>query len=218
MTTVETQEPKPWIPHNMTPGQIWRFGFANGISFSRFATPVFIILWYYPAVRAGNVAGSAWWLLIIALHTATDFIDGMIARGGNEVTSKLGSVLDHVTDKMILGTALVIWALLLAPVAPRPLFVITLIVIILMVVLELAVFYYNLNPKLWSKGATDFGRVKYVIQGCSLAVAYIGLTWYYASTNAVVGLTIIADCGLVIAMTLALLSIEQYRERAVALK
>lgn len=83
---------------------------ANLVTIGRIAvTPVF--LWFLlTAYKAGE---SVNWILLLAfiLITASDGVDGAIARKQNTVT-KLGKLLDPIADKILLGGSFIVLSIL----------------------------------------------------------------------------------------------------------
>jgi CDP-diacylglycerol--glycerol-3-phosphate 3-phosphatidyltransferase len=79
---------------------------ANILTVARMVlVPVFVV-----CVVAGGMTSDAWQLaagLIFVVASATDYVDGWIARAHNLVTS-FGKVADPIADKALTGTALVL--------------------------------------------------------------------------------------------------------------
>lgn len=63
--------------------------------------PVFVVIFYFPA-HWGHLAAA----IIFALASATDWLDGYLARSLKQST-KLGAFLDPVADKLMVSIALV---------------------------------------------------------------------------------------------------------------
>lgn len=79
------------------------FNIPNLLSISRIlAVPVFIILMLDPSPVRALFAG-----IIFSLASATDWLDGYLARKWGQVT-KIGKLLDPIADKILIMSALVI--------------------------------------------------------------------------------------------------------------
>ncbi len=79
------------------------FNIPNLLSLSRIlAVPVFIVLMLEPRPVRVLLAG-----IIFSLASATDWLDGYLARKWGQVT-KIGKLLDPVADKILIMSALVI--------------------------------------------------------------------------------------------------------------
>src|SRR4051812_41218329 len=77
----------------------------NKLTVSRLAlTVVFVVLFYVPWQNRVSLA-----LLVFAVASITDYLDGNIARKRGLVTN-FGKLLDPVADKVLLGAALVLLA------------------------------------------------------------------------------------------------------------
>jgi len=75
----------------------------NYLSVSRvLLVPVFIILMLDPTPVRGLLAG-----IVFALASATDWLDGYLARRWGQVT-KIGKLLDPIADKILITSALVL--------------------------------------------------------------------------------------------------------------
>jgi phosphatidylglycerophosphate synthase len=196
----------------MNRGQHRWYIIVNAISAGRIIVPFIVFLGLYPAVRAGNAAGSVWWTIAIVLMAGTDFIDGPLARH-YDVESQLG-ILDHTTDKICLGSGLLVWLILVAQSSmPDFYFWISLIVVAVTVVFELYVVFLNRNPDTWSDGAVDDGRKKYALQGLALVVIGVSLAWFYHNQNLLMLGTILANMIFVTTWYFAAESITGYRRR-----
>ncbi len=79
------------------------FNVPNILSLSRIlSVPVFILLMLEPNPVRALIAG-----IIFSLASATDWLDGYLARKWGQVT-KIGKLLDPIADKILIMSALVI--------------------------------------------------------------------------------------------------------------
>ncbi len=79
------------------------FNIPNLLSLSRIlSVPVFIILMLEPNPTRALIAG-----IVFSLASATDWLDGYLARKWGQVT-KMGKLLDPIADKILIMSALVI--------------------------------------------------------------------------------------------------------------
>ncbi len=79
------------------------FNVPNLLSLSRIlSVPVFIILMLEPNPVRALIAG-----IVFSLASATDWLDGYLARKWGQVT-KIGKLLDPIADKILIMSALVI--------------------------------------------------------------------------------------------------------------
>ena len=79
------------------------FNIPNLLSLSRIlAVPVFIVLMLEPNPARALAAG-----IVFSLASATDWLDGYLARKWGQVT-KTGKLLDPIADKILIMSALVI--------------------------------------------------------------------------------------------------------------
>jgi len=79
------------------------FNVPNLLSLSRIlSVPVFIILMLEPSPARALAAG-----IVFSLASATDWLDGYLARKWGQVT-KMGKLLDPIADKILIMSALVI--------------------------------------------------------------------------------------------------------------
>lgn len=79
------------------------FNIPNVLSFSRIlSVPVFIVLMLEPNPVRALIAG-----IVFSLASATDWLDGYLARKWGQVT-KIGKLLDPIADKILIMSALVI--------------------------------------------------------------------------------------------------------------
>ena len=79
------------------------FNVPNLLSMSRIlAVPVFIVLMLDPAPLRSLAAG-----VVFAVASATDWLDGYLARKWGQVT-KAGKLLDPIADKILIMAALVV--------------------------------------------------------------------------------------------------------------
>lgn len=79
------------------------FNVPNLLSISRIlSVPVFIILMLEPSPARALAAG-----IVFSLASATDWLDGYLARKWGQVT-KVGKLLDPIADKILIMAALVI--------------------------------------------------------------------------------------------------------------
>lgn len=75
----------------------------NYLSISRvLSVPVFIILMLDPTPVRALLAG-----IVFALASATDWLDGYLARRWGQVT-KIGKLLDPIADKILIASALIL--------------------------------------------------------------------------------------------------------------
>ena len=78
------------------------FNVPNMLSLSRIlAVPVFIVLMLEPSPARALAAG-----VVFSLASATDWLDGYLARKWGQVT-KVGKLLDPIADKILIMSALV---------------------------------------------------------------------------------------------------------------
>jgi CDP-diacylglycerol--glycerol-3-phosphate 3-phosphatidyltransferase len=78
------------------------FNVPNLLSISRIlSVPVFILLMLEPSPARALAAG-----IVFALASATDWLDGYLARKWGQVT-KIGKLLDPIADKLLIMAALV---------------------------------------------------------------------------------------------------------------
>ena len=74
----------------------------NYLSISRVVTvPVFIVLMFDPTPMRAVLAAS-----VFALASATDWLDGYLARKWGQVT-RIGKLLDPIADKILISSALI---------------------------------------------------------------------------------------------------------------
>jgi len=79
------------------------FNVPNLLSLSRIlSVPIFIVLMLEPSVVRTLAAG-----IVFSLASATDWLDGYLARKWGQVT-KMGKLLDPIADKILIMSALVI--------------------------------------------------------------------------------------------------------------
>ncbi len=79
------------------------FNVPNLLSLSRIlSVPVFIVLMLEPSPARALAAG-----VVFSLASATDWLDGYLARKWGQVT-KMGKLLDPIADKILIMSALVI--------------------------------------------------------------------------------------------------------------
>jgi CDP-diacylglycerol--glycerol-3-phosphate 3-phosphatidyltransferase len=79
------------------------FNIPNLLSLSRIlSVPVFILLMLEPSPVRALIAG-----IIFSLASATDWLDGYLARKWGQVT-KIGKLLDPIADKILIVSALVV--------------------------------------------------------------------------------------------------------------
>jgi len=89
------------------------FNIPNLLSMSRIlSVPVFIILMLEPSPVRALIAG-----IVFALASATDWLDGHLARKWGQVT-KIGKLLDPIADKILVMSALVILVEIRSDVVP----------------------------------------------------------------------------------------------------
>jgi CDP-diacylglycerol---glycerol-3-phosphate 3-phosphatidyltransferase len=84
---------------------------ANVVTFGRIAlVPVFVYLMYADArgTAAGATRVGPWLAIVVfAIASLTDSLDGYLARRNNQVT-RLGTFMDPLADKLLVGAALVV--------------------------------------------------------------------------------------------------------------
>lgn len=79
------------------------FNIPNLLSISRIlSVPVFVVLMLEPSPLRALIAG-----IVFALASATDWLDGHLARRWGQVT-KIGKLLDPVADKILIMSAFII--------------------------------------------------------------------------------------------------------------
>jgi CDP-diacylglycerol--glycerol-3-phosphate 3-phosphatidyltransferase len=89
------------------------FNIPNLLSISRIlAVPIFIVLMLEPSPVRVLLAG-----IIFSLASATDWLDGHLARKWGQVT-KIGKLLDPIADKILIMSALVILVEIRSDVVP----------------------------------------------------------------------------------------------------
>jgi CDP-diacylglycerol--glycerol-3-phosphate 3-phosphatidyltransferase len=89
------------------------FNVPNLLSISRIlAVPIFIVLMLEPSPVRALLAG-----IIFSLASATDWLDGYLARKWGQVT-KIGKLLDPIADKILIMSALVILVEIRSDVVP----------------------------------------------------------------------------------------------------
>jgi CDP-diacylglycerol--glycerol-3-phosphate 3-phosphatidyltransferase len=89
------------------------FNIPNLLSISRIlAVPIFIVLMLEPSPVRVLLAG-----IIFSLASATDWLDGYLARKWGQVT-KIGKLLDPIADKILIMSALVILVEIRSDVVP----------------------------------------------------------------------------------------------------
>lgn len=81
----------------------WLRNLPNKLTFFRIAVIPFICVLFYWDLRVLNFLCAA----IFAVGALTDFFDGYLARKMNSV-SKIGEILDPISDKLLVGAALVV--------------------------------------------------------------------------------------------------------------
>ncbi|MES2744881.1 MAG: CDP-diacylglycerol--glycerol-3-phosphate 3-phosphatidyltransferase [Bdellovibrionota bacterium] len=81
----------------------WLKNLPNKLTFFRIAVIPFICVLYPWDYRVFNLLCAA----IFAVGALTDFFDGYLARKMNSV-SKIGEILDPISDKLLVGAALVV--------------------------------------------------------------------------------------------------------------
>jgi len=89
------------------------FNIPNLLSISRIlAVPIFIVLMLDPSPVRALLAG-----IIFSLASATDWLDGYLARKWGQVT-RIGKLLDPIADKILIMSALVILVEIRSDVVP----------------------------------------------------------------------------------------------------
>lgn len=81
----------------------WLKNLPNKLTFFRIAVIPFICALYPWDIKILNIVCA----VIFALGALTDFFDGYLARKMNSV-SKIGEILDPISDKLLVGAALVV--------------------------------------------------------------------------------------------------------------
>src|SRR6266851_6187594 len=87
--------------HALRP-QGWRVNLPIGLTITRIVAVPFLILFLISSSRVNALIGAG----IFTLAAFTDWLDGVLARRRNEVTT-LGTLLDPVADKLLVAAALV---------------------------------------------------------------------------------------------------------------
>jgi CDP-diacylglycerol--glycerol-3-phosphate 3-phosphatidyltransferase len=89
------------------------YNIPNLLSVSRIlSVPIFIILMNEPTPLRALLAG-----IVFALASATDWLDGYLARRWGQVT-RIGKLLDPIADKILIMSALVILVKMLPEIVP----------------------------------------------------------------------------------------------------
>jgi CDP-diacylglycerol--glycerol-3-phosphate 3-phosphatidyltransferase len=143
---------------------------ANLVTIARILiAPVF--LWFlYVYYLPGQVVG--WYLLLaFIIISASDAIDGAIARRNNTVT-KLGKLLDPIADKVLIGGALVVLSVL--TVMPWWATIAILIREVAMTVYRLVVVKNKVIP------ASNSGKTKTIMQAIALGyfISPLNVLWF----------------------------------------
>lgn len=139
------------------------FNLANKLSLLRILlTPLVVILLYFPGTITCSLAA-----LVFIFASATDWLDGYVARRLNTVTS-MGKFLDPLADKLMISSILIMFVYL----AWAPAWVVIVIVCRELVVTGLRAMAVDQGIVL---AADKFGKAKTVLQ----ILAIIPLTLHF---------------------------------------
>lgn len=81
---------------------IWKRNLPNVLSLSRIILTVFFLFFLFSSLKYSNLIA----LIIFALASITDYLDGKVARWYNS-TSRLGIFLDPLADKILIIAAFI---------------------------------------------------------------------------------------------------------------
>ncbi|MBQ9513400.1 MAG: CDP-diacylglycerol--glycerol-3-phosphate 3-phosphatidyltransferase [Clostridia bacterium] len=143
----------------------------NKLTLTRiFLIPVFVVI-FFLKILPSNFIFSA---VIFAIASATDFLDGYIARKYNLVTN-LGKFLDPIADKILVSTALII---MLAPIEDGisilPWYASIAVAIILARELMVSGFRIIASSKGTVLAADKAGKIKTFCQDIAILVLLVG--------------------------------------------
>lgn len=168
------------------------FNLANKLSLLRILlTPLVVILLYFPGMATCSFA-----VLIFIFASATDWLDGYVARRLNTVTS-MGKFLDPLADKLMISSILIMFAYL----GWAPAWVVIVIVCRELVVTGLRAMAVDQGIVL---AADKFGKAKTVLQ----ILAIIPLTLHFPIFG--VKFWILGEWLLYLAMVVAIFSGANY--------
>lgn len=168
------------------------FNLANKLSLLRiFLTPLVILLLYFPGKITCSLA-----VLVFIFASATDWLDGYVARRLNTVTS-MGKFLDPLADKLMISSILIMFAYL----QWAPAWVVIVIVCRELVVTGLRAMAVDQGIVL---AADKFGKAKTVLQ----ILAIIPLTLHFPIFG--VDFWILGEWLLYLAMLVAIFSGANY--------
>lgn len=142
------------------------FNLANKITLIRiFSAPLIVGLMYFPSKITCLIA-----MLVFIAACLTDFLDGLVARRGNMVTT-FGKFLDPLADKVLIASVLI----MLVHLGWAPAWV-----VILILVRELTI--TGLRAAAMEQGlviaADRFGKMKTVLQILALCPLILHFPWF----------------------------------------
>jgi CDP-diacylglycerol--glycerol-3-phosphate 3-phosphatidyltransferase len=155
---------------------------ANYLTMARLAlVPVFVALFFVDGGHSSGWRVAAW--VVFALASATDRIDGDIARRRGLVTD-FGKVADPIADKALTGSALI--SLSIVGELPWWVTVVILIREVGVTGLRFWVIRYGVIP------ASRGGKIKTMLQGVGLGLYVLPLTgWVHEIAVAVMAVAIV---------------------------
>lgn len=131
-------------------------------------------------------------LLVFIIAASTDFVDGAMARTRNQITD-LGKILDPIADKLLI---LIVLTYLESGYIIVRIFIFV-IILELIAVLYGALFSFAIGKSI---GANVFGKIKMVLQSCSVILFMLGLL---IKSSLIIG---ISEYTLLIALAFAVLA------------
>jgi len=174
--------------------------------FRMLITPVFLAVFLWESLPHSFL----WGAVLFAIGSATDFIDGMLARRNNQITV-FGKLADPVADKMLTTAALL---------AFMKLGLCNIWIIMIVLIREFAVTSFRLVAS--AQGvvipANVFGKLKTISQMVfTLVIMLLGELSYLNILPESFNLPLISDCLLWITAALAVLSGAVYIKKSVKL-